>query len=89
MPELLRLDAKGDLFRYTVRPGPRITDRTLIGVQFYDFRRLLSTGDYNGDGAPDVLAVGPRADLVVYFVKDGHWAGTELTRAGWRYRLTG
>ena len=74
MPELLRLDDKGDLFRYTVRPGPRITDRTLIGVQFYDFRQLLSTGDYNGDGAPDVLAVDKDATMWGYWTRPG--AGT-------------
>lgn len=129
--DLLGLEAPGNLYRYTLVTGPRpkIINKTLIGVQFYEFKQLISSGDYNGDGTPDILgikhddtmwgyyttagsgrlsshgkflgsgwkmksvsspgdfdgngfddilALGPTNDLVIYYVKDGHWAGTSL-----------
>jgi hypothetical protein len=65
--DLLAIRSNGDLFLYRGNGLGRFTGSAVkIGSGWASFVKLLSPGDFTGDGKADLLAVRSNGDLVLY-----------------------
>jgi len=75
--------ATGRLWLYTGTGDGRISNRTLVGTGWGGMRQVLSSGDFTGDGKPDVLALSSGNVLYVYPGNgSGGWLARRVVTAG-------
>ncbi|KNB53326.1 FG-GAP repeat domain-containing protein [Streptomyces caatingaensis] len=92
--DIIARDKRGVLWLYkgTGNAGRPFADRTRIGGGWNKYTRLVSTGDVNGDGHADLLAVDGRGALWLYKgtgkASRPFTSPTKIGRSGWnQFRL--
>jgi hypothetical protein len=75
--------ATGYLWLYTGTGDGRISGRKVVGTGWNSMRQVLASGDFTGDGKPDVLALSTGNVLYVYPGNgSGGWLARRVVTAG-------
>jgi SpoIID/LytB domain protein len=84
-PDLMaRETATGYLWLYRGDGAGNIVERRRIGTGWGSMRQVFGTGDFTGDGIPDVLALTSTNALYVYPGDGkGGWLARRLVTSGW------